>query len=182
MNTTAMIIIAVPLFLLGNTISAADNSYVGQEKRVIKALSSEEIADYTEGRGMGTSKAAELNHYPGPKHVLDATEPLQLTAEQREKIQAVYASMNRDAKRIGQQIIVKEAELDALYAHRVATLQDTRRLVDEISRLQADFRFSHLSAHLAMPGILTTPQLLQYDGIRGYSSGQGSEEKHQHRH
>lgn len=45
--------------------------YAGQETREIKALSPDEVAAHLEGRGMGFAKAAELNHYPGPKHVLD---------------------------------------------------------------------------------------------------------------
>jgi len=64
-------------------LAAGESSYVGQEKRAIKALSEQEIADYLKGAGRGSSKAAELNHYPGPRHVLDAAQGLALTPEKQ---------------------------------------------------------------------------------------------------
>jgi hypothetical protein len=44
--------------------------YAGQQHRIIKALSEEEIAALLKGEGLGMAKAAELNGYPGPLHVL----------------------------------------------------------------------------------------------------------------
>lgn len=45
--------------------------YAGLESRPIKALSAEEIERYRNGEGMGLAMAAELNHFPGPKHVFE---------------------------------------------------------------------------------------------------------------
>src|SRR5262245_58316557 len=67
--------------------------YAGQQNREIKALSPEEIRDLAEGRGMGLAKAAELNGYPGPSHVLELAAPLRLTAEQRAATQALFQRM-----------------------------------------------------------------------------------------
>ena len=53
--------------------AAAENSampYAGQQTRSIKALSDEDIASLQKGERMGLAKAAELNGYPGPVHVL----------------------------------------------------------------------------------------------------------------
>jgi hypothetical protein len=74
--------------------------YAGQAQREIKALSTEEIEGYLSGSGMGLAKAAELHHYPGPRHVLDLAEPLQLSAEQRQKTQAIFAAMRTEAVRL----------------------------------------------------------------------------------
>ena len=59
------------LFICTAVASAAEISspYAGQETREIKALSRDEINGYLSGDGMAFAKAAELNHYPGPKHV-----------------------------------------------------------------------------------------------------------------
>ena len=46
-----------------------DRQYAGQQARSIKALDDAEIDTLLNGRGMGLARAAELNHYPGPKHV-----------------------------------------------------------------------------------------------------------------
>ena len=56
--------------------------YAGQEKRAIKALAQGEIEGYEKGRGLGLARAAELNHYPGPMHVLEFSKELKLTKEQ----------------------------------------------------------------------------------------------------
>src|SRR5947208_295022 len=51
----------------------ADNQsapYAGQQARSIKSLSAEDVAALLKGEGMGMAKAAELNGYPGPVHVL----------------------------------------------------------------------------------------------------------------
>ena len=67
--------------------------YRGQETREIKALSAQEVSDLLAGKGMGFAKAAELNGYPGPKHVLELAGPLALTPEQVEGTRAIFNDM-----------------------------------------------------------------------------------------
>jgi hypothetical protein len=72
--------------LLGLFVTAAGQApspYAGQEGRPIKALSETEMRDLAEGRGMGLAKAAELNSYPGPLHVLELADRLELSEAQR---------------------------------------------------------------------------------------------------
>src|SRR5258705_1471679 len=59
--------------------------YAGKEQRAIKALSDDEVKQYSAGAGMGHAKAAELNRYPGPMHVLELADTLELSSEQRTK-------------------------------------------------------------------------------------------------
>ena len=62
------------------------SKYIGQEGRIIKSLSSEDIKSLQTGTGDafgGMAKLAELNGYPGPRHVLDLTNELKLSDEQR---------------------------------------------------------------------------------------------------
>lgn len=42
----------------------------------LQALTPEEVEQYRAGAGMGYAKAAELNHFPGPMHVLELAGPL----------------------------------------------------------------------------------------------------------
>ena len=58
--------------------------YASLVDREIKALSAEQLANLREGRGMGLSLPAELNGYPGPKHVLELADGLGLTPAQRQ--------------------------------------------------------------------------------------------------
>jgi hypothetical protein len=86
---------------LATVVSAADAPYAGQQTRAIKALSDDERADYMEGRGMGLSKVAELNHYPGPRHVLDEAGTLGLSAEQLAETRSIWAAMDAKARELG---------------------------------------------------------------------------------
>lgn len=71
-------IVAVPVL-------AAEAPYAGQQVRAIKALSDDNIAALRKGEGMRMAKAAELNGYPGPAHVLQFAAQLGLTeAQQRD--------------------------------------------------------------------------------------------------
>jgi hypothetical protein len=65
------------LYLAVAAAAAASPSvspYAGQAGREIKALSREEVEGLLAGQGMGYAKAAELNRYPGPAHVLEQAE------------------------------------------------------------------------------------------------------------
>src|SRR5688572_5253924 len=85
--------------------------YAGQEDRPIKALSDADILSYLNGDGMGYAKAAELNRYPGPRHVLDLAEQLSLTQPQKQRIERIYDGMHESAARLGREIVSKEAVL-----------------------------------------------------------------------
>ena len=150
---------------------AADQPYAGQQTRGIKTLSDQEIADYLQGQGMGLSKVAELNHYPGPRHVLDQADDLGLSAAQLAKTRQIWQAMDVKARALGETIVAKETALETSYSSGAATPTETRAVLDELARLQADLRYTHLSAHLAMRSVLSAEQISRYDVLRGYSDG-----------
>jgi Spy/CpxP family protein refolding chaperone len=156
----------------------AHSPYAGEQARDIKALSEKEIASYLAGEGMGFAKSAELNSYPGPRHVLEAAEQLGLSDTQRETTQRAFDAMQAEAKRLGAAIIAKEAELERAFRSRAARDAHVRQLVDDIARLQADLRFAHLRAHLQVTALLSPEQIARYDTLRGYSSGEPPQHKH----
>ena len=43
---------------------------------------------------------AELNGYPGPRHVLDLETDLQLSEQQKNEIDLIYNDMNANAKKL----------------------------------------------------------------------------------
>ncbi len=92
---------AIPQLLMAGQ-AFPPSSYSGQESRVIKSLSEQEIEALEYGDGMGFAKAAELNHYPGPRHVLDLAEQLGLTPPQESRTQALYEEMREAAVLVGQ--------------------------------------------------------------------------------
>jgi hypothetical protein len=151
--------------------------YAGQERREIKTLSKEEVDAYLTGDGMAFAKAGELNHYPGPKHVLDLADQLQLSDEQRRRTQALFEEMKFNAVSLGKQLVDKEHLLDSHFAE--GTISDTEldQLVTDISIIQGKLRAAHLRAHLAQRIVLTRDQIRHYDALRGYEQP-GAHGKH----
>jgi Spy/CpxP family protein refolding chaperone len=173
---TAPWILAVSLAALPAAAQTPTSPYAGQERREIAALSAEDIAAYLAGEGMGLAKAAELNHYPGPKHVLELSAQLGLSEEQRIRTQAAFDSMHREAVDLGVQIVEKERALDALFRERRATFEEVEAVASELGRLQGLLRAAHLRAHLEMKPILSREQIAKYVELRGYGPGHAREE------
>lgn len=110
--------------------------YAGRQEQEIKALSADDVQVYLEGRGMQLALAAELNHYPGPLHVLELAGRLQLTEMQKAQTERVRAMMN-EAKKLGRFIVEKEKELDGLFAGAKIDEAGLRTLVREVARWMA---------------------------------------------
>ena len=147
--------------------------YAGQQTRSVKALSMKEIEDYRNGAGLGMAKAAELNHYPGPIHVLEFASQLSLSAAQKKEIKSLYQQMKAGAVPLGVKIIALESELDRLFATGEIRQQSLKNLVEKIARAKSRLRTTHLSVHLKTKPLLSSKQLAQYDHLRGYSGGDG---------
>lgn len=178
------LIAAAALALFGATAFAAGNSavspYAGEQQRTIKAMSAQDMADLEAGRGMGLSKVAELNHFPGPKHVLELADALRLSDSQMRQIRQQQDDMQQQAQRLGREIVDREAALDAIFATRRADEPAVRTLLAEIGQLQGELRFVHVNAHLATTHLLSDEQIAAYDRLRGYANGSAPAHPHHH--
>lgn len=164
----------------GSVSTAPQSStYAGQEARNIKSLSSEEIDAYLAGKGMGLAKAAELNGYAGPSHVLELASQLELTPQQRAETEALFTSMQKEASELGRSLVEQERKLDRLFATRSVDDASLATALHEIGITQARLRGAHLKAHLAQARILTPNQISRYAQLRGYGRS-GVEMDHSH--
>jgi hypothetical protein len=143
--------------------------YANQEQSGIAALSQQEKEDLENGAGMGLARAAELNRYPGPKHVLELAEELNLSEEQLTEVERIHAEMLAEAQRVGREILEKESHLDQRFAHRHIDEPTLRQLTHELGVLYGELRHGHLAAHLQVTSILTQEQIEAYDSLRGYT-------------
>ena len=167
--------------VLSSASAMAESPYAGLQDREIKALSDVDIEGFLTGKGMGYAKAAELNHYPGPRHVLDMADELKLSPRQIENTKQLFDEMQLAAIDVGKKIITAERKLDSLFASQKVKSEQLATLLEEIGALQSELRFVHLSAHLKQKVILSKQQVQHYDRIRGYHSGQ-VHDAHQHTH
>lgn len=160
----------------------ADTPYAGQELRSIKSLSARDIEALRNGEGMGFAKLAELNHYPGPKHVLDLAQELDLTPQQRAQTEALFVEMQTKAKNLGQDLLQAEADLDLAFARRDIDAESLEKAVLEIGEIRARLRFVHLDAHLRQRNVLSETQIETYDRLRGYGNADVDHSKHSSHH
>ena len=178
-----VIVLAVALGLGGPALAedVLTSPYRQQAAAGLRGLNQSEISELEAGAGMGMARAAELNGYPGPRHVLDAVAAGKLTvsAEQLRRIQQVFDQMQQDAQRLGASILEQERQLEAGFSAASITPDVLSSRVARIAALRGELRTIHLSAHLATRAVLSEAQVVRYNELRGYTQGA---DEHQHPH
>jgi hypothetical protein len=174
MKTKVTIQIVVLMLIATYAFSETDHShkskYAGEEKREIKSLSETDIEELQNGKGWGLAKAAELNGMPGPVHLLEMKDEIDLSAKQIRAIENLYKKMKQEAIPLGLELIELERELNDHFANRTITDELLRQILQRIAQVHRQLRYVHLSAHLHTPDILKSEQIALYNKLRGYSS------------
>ena len=144
--------------------------YAEMTSRDIKSLSAEDTAAYLSGGGMSLALAAELNGYPGPRHLLELADALSLSDMQREQTRRLFSDMELEAQTLGAQIVDAESRLDSLFAQKRADEFSLRESVGKIAELKGELRATHLKYHLRTVPLLSESQIARYEELRGYHS------------
>ncbi len=152
---------------------AGHAGYGGQEAREVKALSAEELQGFLAGAGLGDARAAELNRFPGPMHVLELADQLGLTPEQRARTEALMQSHKAEARAIGAKLVEAERSLDTLFAKGRVEPVALAQAVQAAAVLRGEFRLSHLETHRKMTAMLSPAQVESYVRLRGYAATGG---------
>lgn len=170
---------ALILVVACSAFASTESQYAGDELNEIKSLSPDEINGLLQGKGMGFAKAAELNRYPGPRHVLDLAEELRLSNRQITETSQIFERMREKSINLGTQLVEYEKELDLLFSSGHISALELDSLLLKIGETRARLRAAHLQAHLEMKKILSHHQVVMYDKFRGYSNGRNN---HEHSH
>ena len=152
---------------------AVKSLYVGHNTRPIKSLTQNEIDDLLAGNGAGLALAAELNGYPGPRHVLELADALALDATQLRATRRLRDDMQARASALGREIVEVETALDRAFALQTIDRADLQRRTAKIAALAGQLRAVHLEAHLAQRALLSESQNARYAERRGYGAGGG---------
>lgn len=170
MKTEIRIFLALTLLASSSIMATASTSqYAGEQTRKIKSLSEQDVNDLLQGKGWGLAKAAELNGMPGPLHLLEMKERIDLSQQQLTAINLLYASMKSRAMVLGRQLVDLEASLNDAFHSGSVNESHLQQQLFEIGRVRSELRFVHLSAHLQTPSILNAHQLKKYNQLRGYA-------------
>jgi hypothetical protein len=93
---------------------------------------------------------------------------LQLTVEQKERVQQLFESMKAEAIAASEKLIVSERELDQEFAAHTVTPARLTSLVAQIGERQGELRAVHLKYHLTAAELLSDAQKQRYAEARGY--------------
>ena len=129
---TCLLLAAAPV------AAQATGGYAGEQTREIKSLAPREQADLLAGHGMGLARAGELNRYPGPAHVIELREKLNLSPEQ---VVATTASFHRildAARRLVAELVERKRALDAAFRDGTVTPACLQEDTLAIGALSAD--------------------------------------------
>jgi Spy/CpxP family protein refolding chaperone len=136
----------------------------------------EEVEGLLSGKGMALALAAEVNGYPGPRHVLEAAqaEQLPLQPDQRAAVEQLNARMLAEAQAKGKEILGAEAHLAQRFRAGHIDEASLRESLAQIGQLRAELRFIHLRTHLTTRNLLTAEQIARYNAARGYEGSGGT--------
>jgi hypothetical protein len=151
--------------------AAAQHDHAGGAASDVAALTAEQMHGLMTGEGMGMALAAELNHYPGPKHVLELADSLGMTPEHRTAIERIRQDMLVRAIALGAQVVALERELDAHFKAGRAADEEVASLTERIGALSGRLRAVHLEAHVATRALMTSDQIRTYDRLRRDPAG-----------
>lgn len=170
-STRCLVAFGLTAALLSAHGETPPGPYAGQQARAIKALSDNDTKGLLDGSGAGFAKAAELNGYPGPAHVLELSSQLHLDAAQEAATRELLAAHKSRAREIGAELVAAERELDQLFSRKQADPSSVDQATHRIGQLQAQLRAEHLKTHLSQTALLNPHQIHEYAALRGYASG-----------
>ena len=159
---------ALPTTLRAQETSPTPAPYADQLQSPIRGLTVAEIDDLRSAHGMGLARPAEINGYPGPRHVLDLADQLALSDEQRTTVQALFTQMQADAMPLGEQFLTRYGELEQSFRDGTASVDSVAALTTQIGQIEGQLRATHLKYHLLTRAILTSEQNTAYARLRGY--------------
>lgn len=152
---------------------AQDSPYAGMDAREIASLSQADVDAILSGQGWGLALPAELGGYPGPLHVLELADALELSDAQRAEVQAVYDAMKVEAQTAGRAYVEAEAMLSHMFKAGHASPQRLKMMLGQSADALAELRAVHLRAHLEVTPILSDAQKEIFARERGYGGGHG---------
>ena len=173
-------VVVAPVWLIGTCLIAIvsmpikaqhvheSSSYAHSRGAEVVSLTDEEVRALRHGEGMGLARAAELNHFPGPRHLLDLASDLDLSDVQVRRIQTIHDRMKSQAVAKGEDIIIAEKHLADLFASGNPSARKMTQVTEHLGNMRGQLQAIHLLAHIEAARELSADQIREYDRLRGY--------------
>lgn len=158
------------LFAIGG-LTMASSPHVPITDGPLRALSPERVEALRLGRGAGYALAAELNGYPGPRHVLDLAAGLDLSAAQKAAAQRLFDAMKAEAVEHGGTLLAREQAIEDVFRSGSVSEDALFEATAGAAAAEARLRATHLKYHVRMAELMTAHQRRLYEKLRGYAAG-----------
>ena len=132
-----------------------------RQKITLSALSKEDLKGLRRGHGTpfgDMAKAAELNGFPGPRHVLDLKRN-GLTSKQVSEIEEIYRKMNLLYIKVGAELVAK-AFMDREFKEKRVNSKSLKKMIQSSAVKYSELRYIQLVAHLETAKILKKGKLI----------------------
>ncbi len=156
------------MVLAQHTHTHTMSPYAHTQSAEFATLTPDEVRELRNGEGMGLARAAELNSFPGPRHLLDLKADLGLDPEQVARIEAIHEKMKTTAIAKGEAILRAERHLADLFASGRPSAPEMTRMTEHLGIMRGQLQAIHLLAHIESTRMLTAEQIEHYDRLRGY--------------
>jgi hypothetical protein len=154
--------------------SAARSPYAGMATVEGTTMTAEEVAGLRAGQGMRLALPAELNGFPGPLHVLELADRLEISDAVRAEVETIRAEMLAAARRQGAEVIAADRALAEAFREASGGSSDPpsaariARLSAALGEAKGELQAIHLAAHLRTRALLSPEQRRRYEHLRGY--------------
>ena len=170
MNTIIAMFGWISLFAVASTSAPAQHAhtmspYAHTQSSEVSTLTPEEVRELRNGEGMGLARPAELNQFPGPKHLLELVADLDLNQAQLARIKAIRKKMKMRAIAKGKEILETESRLANLFASGHPSVEEMNRITEHLGIMRGQLQAIHMLAHIES---VTADQIEGYDRLRGY--------------
>ena len=163
----------ISVFAVTSALSAEQHThsaspYAHTQSGEFPTLTPREVRELRNGEGMGLARAAELNQFPGPRHLLDLKSDIGLSPAQVARIEEIREKMTTRAVAKGKDILHAERHLANLFASGHPTVAELNRITGHLGTMRGELQAIHLVAHIESTRELTARQIESYDRLRGY--------------
>ncbi|MGE5693071.1 MAG: hypothetical protein ACM3YF_04750 [Candidatus Zixiibacteriota bacterium] len=143
----------------------------GQPSREIPSvMTPQQEQAYLKGEPVDETLPAETFGYPNPERVLELSKQLELSAEQKNRIQDIIAGRQREVLYLGRKIVAEELLLDDLFRkgdENLASFYATiGNRLESIGGWRWRLRLAHLAAYAKTKAALNSGQIKKYHELR----------------
>lgn len=139
-------------------------------REVPSTMSAQDMERFLKGDDVGEGLPAETFGYPNPKAVLELERDLELTSEQKNKLQGIYRKMIFEASYVGKKLVAEELALDNFFRSGSLNADQLGNRIERIGGFRWRFRWAYLSAYVAARQVLTEDQLKKYQQLKAKAS------------